>query len=403
MSERIKTAANPFSASVVFAILTISVIAFGAVLVLSAWAPDLRDKNKAGPHPYSTSALGYNGLFQLLESQGQTVTISRSERQLENRQSGLMIITLTPWMDNAIEDLNLSGPALIVLPKWTGRTSFTNPRKQIDTSFAAASYVNDLIRVFDEDAEIGRIEPIRTVKTPFGKHQPKPDVKLQIIQSDNLETIIAAGDGALLAKLYYNDIYILSDPDMLNTFGLAEFDNARFTSALINWLQDQPDTPIILDASLHGFEISQNPLKMAFDIPFIGATLTAFAAALMLGWAAAIRFGSPERDKRIFALGKQALADNSAGLVTMARRETHMAPGYLALTRKRVAKDIGAPKTLSEDQLAALLDRLGAESQTDKSWSDIASGLHSPANSREDLMNKARDLYRWRKKITGRL
>ena len=403
MSERIKTTANPFSATIILSILAISLIAFAAVVVLSAWAPELRDRNKAGMHPFSTSALGYNGLFQLLESQGQQVSISRAPRLLEERYEGLMIITLSPYgMKSDLEDISLTGPSLIVLPKWTGRTSAMNPRKQVDTQFAQARSLNDLIQIYDGNAEIGRIDLPGKVETPFGAHAPEPDIKLQIIRSDELVTIVEAGDGALLAKLPYQDTYILSDPDMLNTFGLARLENARFTTAMINWMQYDPAEPIILDATLHGFARTENPLKMAFDIPFIGATLTALAALLMLGWAASVRFGSPERETRIFALGKQALSENSAGLITMARRETRMAPGYLAMTRKRVAKDIGAPKTLTEEQLSALFERLSAEAPGDKTWNEIARGLSGPATSREDLMNKARDLYRWRKKITGR-
>ena len=79
--------------------------------------------------------------------------------------------------------------------------------------------------------------------------------------------------------------------------------------------------PILIDAARHGFERSENLLKMMFSVPYIGVTIVALAAALLLGWAAAIRFGPPMREERAIALGKQALADNSAGLVAMARRE----------------------------------------------------------------------------------
>jgi hypothetical protein len=96
---------------------------------------------------------------------------------------------------------------------------------------------------------------------------------------------------------------------------------------MINMMRYSDDEPIIFDATLHGFTRSENLLQMMFDIPFLGVTLVALAAALLLGWAASIRFGPPARETRAIALGKQALADNSAGLVSMARRETRMAPG----------------------------------------------------------------------------
>ena len=108
------------------------------------------------------------------------------------------------------------------------------------------------------------------------------------------------------------------------------------------------------------------------------------------------------KEGRAIALGKQALADNSAGLITMARRETRIAPAYLHMIRRRVSRDIGAPKTLNETQLTALFDRLGPEEESGKHFTDMASGLRGPATSREDLMNKARELFRWRKGIIGR-
>ena len=197
-------------------------------------------------------------------------------------------------------------------------------------------------------------------------------------------------------------MYVLSDPDMINTFGLSDIENARFATQMMDFLRYDKNEPIIFDATLHGFVRSENLLQMIFDIPFLGATLTALASAILLGWAALVRFGPPVREGRAIAFGKQALADNSAGLITMARRETRMAPGYLHTIRRRAARDVGAPKTLTEAQLTALFDRLGPEEDSGKRFTELASGLNAPATSREDLMTRARDLFRWRKGIIGR-
>jgi hypothetical protein len=210
------------------------------------------------------------------------------------------------------------------------------------------------------------------------------------------------GDGTLLAFDSERSLYILSDPDAFNTFGLANRDNARFAVQLIDYLRYDPAQPILLDATLHGFERSENLLKMMFSVPYIGVTLVALAAALLLGWAAAIRFGPPQREERAIALGKQALADNTAGLVTMARRETRMAPGFLALIRRRLAREIGAPRTLNETQVSELFDRLGPEPETGRIYSQMEADLKTPAASREDLLTKAQALYRWRKEIIRR-
>jgi hypothetical protein len=395
--------ASPISARVAAILIAVAAISFGAVLVMSGWAPEMRDRNQAGDHPYSTSAIGYNGLVRLLESVDYPVEVSRLESDLESRSWGLMIITLPAYGGlYVLDDKNLQPMTLAVLPKWLGRTDPMNATRQADTRFIDARDLNDTLRAVYPQAEILRVPVPGRIETPFGETTIKPDVRLQLIKDPSLETIIGTDGGALLAYDGTRGVYLLSDPDMLNTFGLAQRENARFAVQLIDFLRYDADEPILLDATLHGFERSENLLKMLFSVPYIGATLVALAAALLLGWAATIRFGPPLSEARAIALGKQALADNSAGLVTMARREAKMAPGFLALVRRRLAREIGAPKTLTEAQVSDMFDRLGPDPETGRVFSQMEAELKEPATGREDLLAKARALYRWRKEIIRR-
>lgn len=396
-------AASPFSTRVVAALITVAAISFGAVLVMAGWAPELRDRNRAGDHPYSTSALGYAGLVRLLETAGYNVKVSRLESDLESRGGGLMIMTLPAYGSVAVlEARSLQPVTLAVLPKWTGRTDPLNTARQADTRFIEARDLNDQLGGPYPDAEILRVGVPASIETPFGAATLKPDIRLQLIRAASLETIIGAGDGALLAYDPARSLYILSDPDIFHTFGLAQRENARFAVQLVDFLREEAGEPILLDATLHGFERSGNLLKMMFSLPYIGVTLVALAAALLLGWAATIRFGPPLAEARAIAPGKQALADNSAGLVTMARREARMAPGFLALVRRRLAREIGAPRTLSEAQVSDLFDRLGPDPETGRVFSEMERELKEPAASRDDLLARTQALYRWRRQITRR-
>ena len=74
--------------------------------------------------------------------------------------------------------------------------------------------------------------------------------------------------------------------------------------------------------------------------PCLGATLCLAAAALLMALQALTRFGAPRQAGRAIALGKRALADNSAALIRLARREARMAPRYLDLTRASVAATV---------------------------------------------------------------
>ena len=395
--------ASPFSARVVAVLIAVAAISFGAVLVMAGWAPEMRDRNQAGAHPYSTSAIGYNGFVRLLESAGYPVDVSRLESDLDTRPWGLMIITLPPYSSViALEDRALTPTTLVVLPKWSGWTDPLNASRQADTKLIEAEDLKSSIERFYPDAEILRVKVPETVEAPFGSVAIKPDEGLQLIKDAGLETVIEVDGAALVAYDPVHSFYILSDPDMINTFGLSRRENARFAVQLVDFLRYDSDEPILLDATLHGFQRTENLLKMMFSAPYIGVTFVGLAAALLLGWAAAIRFGPPMTEARAIALGKQALADNSAGLVTMARREARMAPGFLALVRRRLAREIGAPRTLTETQVSAMFDRLGPDPETGRVFSQMEAELKQPAAGRDDLLAKARALYRWRKEVIRR-
>ncbi len=400
MSET-RPADAPFSTRIVSVLVAVSLLAFGAVVTLSAWSPEIRDRNNAGTHPYSTSALGYAGLVRLLEARGMPVTVSRSERSLAEYDDTLKIVTLSNYgMSSALDRLDLAGPALVVLPKWSGRRSDAKPSWFADTNLLSDRQVESVLRHFDKDADIWRIRAPARMDTPFGAHRPVLGDNMQVIRADSLVSLISTPAGDLLAQLPGEEIFILSDPDLINTFGLAELGNARMALDLIDWLAAYPGAPVSLDATLHGFTRSENLLQLAFDIPFVGATLVALASFLMIGWGGAVRFGAPAREGRAIALGKEALTDNTAGLVSMARRETRLAPGYLALTRRLAARAIGAPRALSESELSDLFDRISDAGDGETVYSQLANDLSAPAPSRDALMARTRRIWRWRKEIT---
>ena len=395
---------SPISARTLGILLMVAILSLGAIIVLVGWAPELRNRNVAGPHPYSTSAIGYNGAVELLTQQGIPVDLSRLERNLTDRYDGLMIATLTDWgMLEKLENTDFAYNTLLVLPKWRGATDPVNPKWQRDTTFISARRINDLLETLDIDAELGRVAVPDTVSGPYGKLPVRPDMKLQVLYSDYLDPVISTDDGILLGQIPGETVYILTDPDMMNTFGLSQIENARFLLHLIDYFQlDYDYEQVHFDVTLHGFARTENLLQMMFDVPFLGATLIALASAGLLGWGALIRFGPPDREGRAIALGKQALVDNSAGLVTMARRETRMAAGYLHMIKRRTARDIGAPGSLTDEQLTKLFDRLGPEERTQCRFSDLAADLSSPIASRHDLLQNIRNLYRWRQQVLRR-
>jgi hypothetical protein len=224
-----------------------------------------------------------------------------------------------------------------------------------------------------------------------------PVDQLQTIKAPTLTPLVTdARGGIILARTQNSEIYILSDPDLLNTMGLKRLETARAADAIITLAR--PDGPLIFDVSLHGFKRSRNLLALALEPPFLGGTLCAVAAALMAGIAAAIRFGPIRRTTPPYAMGKGALVENTAGLIRMARREHRMAQGYARLCRDLAARAVGAPRRLEPAQLDAFLDRLSVQRGVTP-FTDLATAAQE-GRSLVDLLAVTRKLYDWRLEMT---
>lgn len=402
MSERLPQQSNPFSALTSAIMIGVGLLVFIAVFALLAWSPDLASKNRAGQHPYSSSALGYGGLVKLLQADGQTVTVSRLASSLDY-SDGLLVLTLPRYGLSRAPEFDLesvSEPALYVLPKWSGFADREKPSWQKDTDLMDRRSVAAIAQTFDSDITVWRLRNPGRVRTPFGTQRPKFEHQMQVLASDSLEPVIDTPGGSLLAKVPGRDVYILSDPDLVNTFGLARPENARMALGLIDWLKYEPEQPITMDATLHGFERSENLLRAIFDVPFLGATMIALATMLLVTWGAFIRFGPPSREAPVMAFGKKALAESSAGLVSMARRESQMAPGYAQTVQRDLMKRLGLPPHTSPEAFAQTADRLAEHKHLSSNWSQQNSQLTAPAAGRNDLRDKALALWRWRKEMS---
>lgn len=208
--------------------------------------------------------------------------------------------------------------------------------------------------------------------------------------------LLVPGRGALLVRspLWKDrDGYVMSDPDVMNNRGLSDPSNARAAIAIIAALR-QGHGPVAMDVTLNGLGKAPSLLRAAFGPPFLGATICALVAALLMGLHTAIRFGAPLVPPRIFARGKKALADNSAELVRMMGREGAMAPRYVAAARSLVLERLGARRAAPQQQ-QALLDALGGETY------DQLAAEAAIARSGGDLLLVARKTFDWRRRISG--
>ncbi len=394
-------AQSAFSARTVIALLVAGVFAFSAMAVLSAYAPDLRGGSDGGAHALSRSAVGFAGLSELLKATGDPVLISRDPGG-RTPSTSLLIVTPDTDVDKvALNNLTSTGPTLIVLPKWESPSDPNHPgwvtklgaidpddvAKVLDKRLIGVKVVRDAVRA-----------PVELFGLPGEPRRTGPIDQLQTLTGYSTALVKDAQGRAILAASAGGRFFILSDPDLLNTQGLKDLATAQAGVEVVRMLRNG-DGPVMFDVTLNGFNRSRNLLKLAFAPPFLGATLCLAAAALLMALQVLTRFGSPRASRRAIALGKQALADNSAALIRLARREPKMAGRYLDLTRLAVAKALGVGP-MKPDDLDALLDRHAARSGGKHSLGALKLEA-ATVSDRAGLMRLARDLHDWKMEMTG--
>jgi hypothetical protein len=393
------------------AMVGVGIVAFCAFVVLQAYAPDLRGGSDGGNHALSRSAVGYAGMVEMLKSLQTPVIISRGPTPA--KPAAPIVLVLTPGVTtdvDAIAKIKHAGPILLVLPKWMAipDPTHTGWAKRMG-AFDDGSIARLVPEAFAKNVRIER-GPERAVRPvlrgagglfdvdtalPIG-----PTESFQTLKGDGLDPLLTNDAGQMvLAATHEGQVYILSDPDLLNTHGLKNLQTSRAAVAILDRLRGQ-DGAVAFDVTLHGFARSRSILKLAFEPPFLGLTLCALAVAALMGLHAIARVGPVRTGGRAFALGKRALADNSAALIKLARREPKMIGGYVALTRAAVAQVVGAPRDLSPDQMDALLDRLGKGKGATEDFSTLAVAAATEVKTPADLVRTAKRLHRWRVEMT---
>jgi len=395
----------PFTPLTVLWIVLVVAFSFSAFIVLSAYAPDMRGGSDAGGHALSRSAVGFAGLVTLLREENEAVTISR--RDGADRDPGLSLLVLTPgaqFSNDDLQQLTQAGPTLLVLPKWD---VIPDPTNQGWVKQAGLIDADGLAKALSQ-AKLNLKLARRTDHAALRLSLPgAPNTSLAAGAIDQLQTV--QGDKAFVPLLVDDRgqavlvttpdrrLAVLADPDLLNTHGLKDPLTAVAATRLIDFLRSG-DGPVAFDVSLNGFGSPPSLLKLAFEPPFLGATLCLAAAAALMGLHAASRFAPPHRAGRALDFGKRALADNSAGLIRMAKREPRIAPRYLDLTRAAVVKALGVNR-MGEAERDAYLDKVGQTSGLTRRFSDIATEAKA-VKTRADLIKVARDLYHWRLEMT---
>jgi len=409
-----------FSPRTVLVLVLVGVFSLAALSVLSAYAPDLRKGDNGAAHALSRSALGFAAAARLMDATGQPVVLSRTALKDEG---ALLILTPAPYHDAAtVAAVPYDGSRLVVLSKWTGGPHRTRPgwidraqlvppplaaravprkpvaapagkpaeqeakgRREVPAAQLKRRSTTARVRLFRPDGTaLGATGPVRSLQTVSG-----PEL-IPVIVDETGAAVVAMDEGT--------GAYVLADPDLLNNHGLKSLETAASARAILRTIW-AGDGPVAFDLTLHGFGKPRSVLRQMLEPPLLGATFALLLAAGLVAWQAFVRFGPQRRQGRALALGKRALADNTAGLVRLARREHRMAEPYARLVRAATARAVAAPRDLDDAQLDAFLDRFGRQAGAHQSWSVLAAEARSARNP-ADLLRIARSLHRWKLEMT---
>jgi hypothetical protein len=390
---------GPFNARTMLFITAIGALAFIAMLLLGAYAPDLRSGRNGGAHALSNAALGFSGLVRLADATGRDPVIVRSLDQLKSED--LTLITPDHGWIQLGDILERRGPraTLLVLPKWQSMPDPEHPGwVRVSGLLPPTDPAGTLAPAtpFGIAREKTKGEPLKSVDSAIAAQLSfvSPPV-LQTVSSKQLRPIITNARGAIvLGQLDGRQLYVLADPDLINNHGMAKQRQAQAALALLDFLNSTGAKTVQFDVTTNGLGRSRSPLKLAFDAPFLAVTLTIFAAMLLAAWQAVVRFGPVRPSERAIAFGKAALVDNSAALIRKAGREAHLGGRYVDVIRERAIALFRLPVTGDDETVNARLEALNPH----RSFAATAETL-AHAATREELLGAAKSLNEWIKEV----
>ena len=396
-----------FSTRGVAVLATIAALAMtimGLATVFDASAPDPSRDGSA----LSRTAVGLGGAVALLKARGVAVDLLRDPPSPQQPRKDLLVLTPTGFSAKSLTPFHGVGRQLIVAPKWVVEPQpwrMGRVRKQDATS-------GDRSEAFDHYA----------AETIFDTRKDRAPVRLRGVDGpfrgrfigvtgpiDRLRTVSGRGwipavvDERGRAVVVYSqarpDVMLLSEPDLLNTQGIADIGTARAGMNILDGARGDQGVAFDLTLSGHGGDGGLNFVRVLLTPPWLAVALSAAAAILLLALNALSRFGFVHRAPRAIALGARALIDNSAALARMTGREREFAPDYADLTGRLAYRTTGGPRGAGKEDrtaaLAAMARRKGLEAP--QALAAEASRVKTPA----DLTAYGRKLYDWRQEITG--
>lgn len=383
--------------------------------LLAVFGPDFSETHSGDADVYSPTAIGHAALHDLLVKLGVPVHIHRDPERKALPGRGLLAV-LEPDLQLAIGPrrrplvaLVESSPAtFLALPKW--EALWADPQHPRATSVRAhdSEFVMAALWELNIDAEL-----VRTVEryerapsfNTFGREPVFSHGWRQLLRSDVLEPLIAYPEGILLGRTTRagREIYVLSDPDLLQNHGLHRGHNAELVVRCFDRLRE--DGPVSFAETLHGFrQPEQSVVRELFAFPMVLLVLHGLLTLGLLLWAGLSRFGDAPPPEKELQPGSDFLIKHTAHLLRFGGHRDMALVKYVEGVRNSVVARYRMPRDIERAELTKRLDELSKRMKTTDPWSDLVRHARLVADQREGrseaaVMEAARRLHRWKREI----
>lgn len=429
MSEAGSRSAGPFSPRVALALVVGGIAVFFLILWLIGSGMSERKVNNGGGHAAAKGLNGFAAFAQYLQKRGYAVSLARSPAALH--QDGVLILTPPVYTDTkqlarVVERHRPLGPTVIVLPKWEAfRLPMTRPDikegwvELFDVRPAEWKGFYDDITLYGDRK---RTREATTGWTGAGLNGVLPDPRvifsargkslISLVETRDDDRILAAyvADGgdyprlrdmSLMAEPDFDSdqahgnfpVVMIFEPDLIDNYGLSRAENALLGERIIAAALEGNPKKAVFDLTFDGFGRSRSLLTLAFEPPFLAATLCLMLAAMVLGWRAFNRFGPALLGRRALAFGKRELVSNAAGLIRRTRRLHLIGGPYADAVQARLVKALALPARLGRSEAEAAIDRaLTARDPDNPGFAATAAALRG-ARRPIDMLRAARNLH----------
>ncbi len=407
-----------FSARAVKWISGIAVCSFLLALLLAAYEDQLGQPISAQPNTFSKSVLGHRALIEFLRDSDLRVLVSRdgSARKSGPQTALLLLEPETTTGENGFQELRTllgearsrQAPVVLLLPKWHGKASRDRDargwieRLELREKQEVHSLLRAIGKFVPEQVELRR-RPGRTraqCQTSWGESLTLEAREMQLISwGSALEPMVWNSHGLLVGQVPGYPLYIISDPDLLNNFGLALADNSVL---IVRLLTDVIEVRgVVVDETIHGFYRNEGLMAEIGRFPLVLLPLHGLMLLALVLWAGMGRFGKPRAPASALQAGRQILIDNTARLLDHGGHTAASLRRYYAQTMRIVGQQLAVPADLKLEELTRRLQQLSDARQLRIDLEAIGRGITNLSQRAGDQysVRLAQSLHQWREEM----